>query len=61
MIARAAGSPSVLEPALSSALALLALLVFFGLLAPSSLVFVMAVMPIAFGLSCAGAWFGTVR
>ncbi len=61
LIARAAGSPSVLEPALSSALALLALLVFFGLLAPSSLVFVMAVMPIAFGLSCAGAWFGTVR
>jgi hypothetical protein len=41
--------------------AMVALLVFFGLLAPTALVFVMAVTPIAFGLSCAGAWFGTAR
>lgn len=61
LIARASGSRSVLEPALSSALAMVALLVFFGLLAPTALVFVMAVTPIAFGLSCAGAWFGTAR
>jgi hypothetical protein len=61
LVARAAGTRSVLEPALSSAFAMLALLVVFGLLAPASLVFVIAVTPVAFGLSCAGAWFGTAR
>lgn len=61
LIARASGARSVLEPALSSALALVGLLVFFGLLAPAALVFVMAITPVAFGLSCAGAWFGLAR
>jgi hypothetical protein len=61
LIARAAGTRSVLEPAMSSGLAMLLLLVFFGLLAPAAIVFVIAVTPIAFGLSCAGAWFGTAR
>lgn len=61
LLARASGTRSVLEPALSSALAMLALLVFFGLLAPSALVFVLAVTPLAFGLSCVGAWFGLAR
>ncbi|MBM4360269.1 MAG: protease PrsW [Deltaproteobacteria bacterium] len=61
LVARAAGTRSVLEPALSSAFAMLVLLVVFGLLAPSSLVFVIAVTPVAFALSCAGAWFGIAR
>ncbi|MBM4375885.1 MAG: hypothetical protein FJ095_12430 [Deltaproteobacteria bacterium] len=61
LIARAAGTRSVLEPAMSSGLAMLLLLGFFGLLAPAAIVFVIAVTPIAFGLSCAGAWFGTAR
>lgn len=61
LVARASGTRSVLEPAMSSALAMLFALVFFGLLAPAAIVFVIAVTPIAFGLSCAGAWFGTAR
>lgn len=61
LIARAARTRSVLEPALASGLAMLLLLVFFGLLAPAAIVFVLAVMPIAFSLSCAGAWFGMAR
>lgn len=61
LVARAAGTRSVLEPALSSAFAMLVLLLVFGLVAPAGLVFVIAVAPIAFGLSCAGAWFGTAR
>ncbi|MSP23696.1 MAG: protease PrsW [Myxococcales bacterium] len=58
LIARASGTRSVIEPALSSTLAMVLGLVFLGVVAPTSTVFVMALMPIAFGLSCSGAWFG---
>jgi hypothetical protein len=33
-------------------------MVFMGMLAPASVVFIIAFAPIAFALSCAGAWLG---
>ncbi len=58
LIARASALPTLLEPALASGLALLLLLLMLGLAAPVALVFALAFSPIAWGLSCAGAWVG---
>jgi hypothetical protein len=58
LVARASGAESVLEPALSAALAIVGTLVMLGLAAPVALVFAVAFAPIAFGLACAGAWLG---
>ena len=58
LLARASGSRSVLEPAMGAALAMVLVMVFMGMLAPASVVFIIAFAPIAFALSCAGAWLG---
>jgi len=58
LLARASGTRSVLEPAMASALALVLVMVLLGMAAPVSVVFVIALSPIAFGLSCVGAWVG---
>jgi hypothetical protein len=58
LLARASGTRSVLEPAMASAVALVLMMVFLGMVAPVSIVFVIAFAPIAFALSCAGAWVG---
>jgi hypothetical protein len=58
LIARASNVPTLLEPALASALAIGAVCVVLGLIAPIALVFAFAFSPIAFGLACAGAWVG---
>jgi RsiW-degrading membrane proteinase PrsW (M82 family) len=58
LIARASNVSTLLEPALASALAILAVSATLGLLAPIALLFAFAFSPIAFGLSCAGAWVG---
>lgn len=58
LIARASALPTLLEPALASGIALLLLLLMLGLAAPVALVFALAFSPIAWGLSCAGAWVG---
>lgn len=58
LVARASNVPTLLEPAIASALAILAVCVALGLMAPIALVFAFAFSPIAFGLSCAGAWAG---
>lgn len=61
LIAKASGSPGVLEPALSAALAIAVGLVMLGLAAPLAMVFALAFAPIAFGFACIGAWFGLSR
>lgn len=61
LVARASATGSVLEPALSAALAILGSLVLLGLAAPVAVVFAIAFAPIAFGLACAGAWVGVTR
>jgi RsiW-degrading membrane proteinase PrsW (M82 family) len=61
LVARASSARSVLEPAISAALAILGALVLLGLAAPVAVVFALAFAPIAFGLACAGAWMGMVR
>jgi RsiW-degrading membrane proteinase PrsW (M82 family) len=58
LIARASGLPSLLEPALATALAIIFALVLLGLASPVSLVFAIALSPIAWGLACLGAWIG---
>jgi hypothetical protein len=58
LIARAAGVHTLLEPALATVLALGVTLVALGFAAPFTLVFALALSPIAWILSCAGAWVG---
>jgi hypothetical protein len=58
LIARAAGVHTLLEPALASLLALTVTLVALGVAAPVTVVFGLAVSPIAWVLSCFGAWVG---
>ncbi|WP_394822291.1 PrsW family intramembrane metalloprotease [Pendulispora albinea] len=60
LVARASNAPTLLEPALATALALLATLLLLGLAAPVALVFALAFSPVAWGLACAGAWVGRV-
>ena len=58
LVARASGVPTLLEPALSASLAIVASLVLLGLAAPIAMVFALAFSPIALALACAGAWVG---
>jgi RsiW-degrading membrane proteinase PrsW (M82 family) len=58
LIARASNLPTMLEPAMASALAIGLTLVLLGLAAPVAVVFALAFSPIAWGLACAGAWVG---
>jgi RsiW-degrading membrane proteinase PrsW (M82 family) len=58
LVARAASAHSLLEPALAAALALGITLVVLGIAAPFTVVFAIALSPIAWVLSCAGAWVG---
>ena len=56
LVARASRVRTVLEPAMSAALAILASLVVLGLAAPVAVIFALAFAPVAFALACAGAW-----
>jgi RsiW-degrading membrane proteinase PrsW (M82 family) len=58
LIARAAGARTLLEPALACVLALVVTLTALGFAAPFTVVFALAVSPIAWVLACAGAWVG---
>jgi RsiW-degrading membrane proteinase PrsW (M82 family) len=58
LVARAAAVHTLLEPALASVLALVATLVALGFAAPVTVVFGLALSPIAWVLSCLGAWVG---
>jgi hypothetical protein len=58
LIARASSVPTLLEPALATALAIGSTLVMLGIAAPVALVFALAFSPVAFVLACAGAWVG---
>lgn len=61
VIARASALPSLVEPALASALAVTLVLVLLGLAAPVALLFGVAFSPVALLLSCVGAWTGRVE
>jgi RsiW-degrading membrane proteinase PrsW (M82 family) len=58
LVARGSGAHTLLEPALAAALALVVTWIALGLAAPIALVFALACSPVAWGLSCAGAWIG---
>lgn len=60
LIARGAGVRTLLEPALSTLLALALTLVALGFVAPFTVVFALALSPVAWLLSCVGAWAGRV-
>jgi hypothetical protein len=61
LVAKASAARSVLEPALASSIAILAILVLIGLATPVAVVFGLAVAPPAFALACAGAFIGLER
>jgi len=61
LIARASSAHTVLEPALSTLAALVALVVLLSLTAPIAVLFALALTPIALGLACGGAWLGLDR
>jgi hypothetical protein len=61
LVAKASNSDGVLEPALSAAMAIVAVLVILGVATPVALVLALAFAPIAFALACAGAWIGVSR
>ena len=56
LVARASNVRTLLEPALASILALVVTLVALGFAAPFAVIFGLALSPIAWVLSCAGAW-----
>jgi RsiW-degrading membrane proteinase PrsW (M82 family) len=58
LIARASSLPTLIEPALATALAIVLVLVLLGAAAPVALVFAVGLSPIAWGLACLGAWLG---
>ncbi|HEX7667561.1 MAG TPA: PrsW family glutamic-type intramembrane protease [Polyangiaceae bacterium] len=58
LVAKASSLPTLLEPTLASALAILLALVMLGFAAPLALVFALAFSPVAWILACAGAWIG---
>jgi RsiW-degrading membrane proteinase PrsW (M82 family) len=58
LIARGAGVRTLLEPALATVLALGLTMVALGFVAPFTVVFALALSPVAWLLSCAGAWAG---
>jgi RsiW-degrading membrane proteinase PrsW (M82 family) len=58
LIARAAGVRTLLEPALACVLALVITLAGLGFAAPFTVVFALALSPIAWVLACVGAWIG---
>ena len=58
LVARASGAHTVLEPALASGLAMALTVAVLSVTAPSAVIFVFAVAPVAFVLACGGAWFG---
>jgi RsiW-degrading membrane proteinase PrsW (M82 family) len=61
LVAKASNSDGVLEPALSAATAIVAVLVLLGVATPVALVLALAFAPIAFALACGGAWIGLSR
>jgi len=61
LIARASSGLTVLEPALSTLTAMGVLVVVSSLTAPVSVLFALAVAPVAVGLACGGAWIGLER
>jgi RsiW-degrading membrane proteinase PrsW (M82 family) len=58
LVARASGARTLLEPALAAVLALAVTLFALGFAAPFTVVFALAASPIAWVLSCLGAWVG---
>jgi hypothetical protein len=57
LITRASSSHSMLEPALATLLSLAAVVVLLAVTAPTAVLFALALVPIAIGLCCGGAWF----
>lgn len=58
LVARASGAHTVLEPAFAAGLAIAVAVVLLSVSAPTAVIFALALSPVAFGLSCGGAWLG---
>jgi hypothetical protein len=58
LVARASAARSVVEPAWSTAAAVILVLVFFSVTEPGAVIVALALAPVAFVLGCLGAWAG---
>jgi hypothetical protein len=61
LVARASAASSVLEPAMGAGVAIAAVVGVLSVTAPIAVAFALAVAPVAFVLTCSGAWFGLSR
>ncbi len=61
LIAKASAATSVLEPALSAALAIAGTVALLSVTSPIAVLVALAGAPVAFALACGGAWFGLAR
>jgi|GEM_PF-490361 len=61
LVAVASAADSVFEPGMGALVAIVIVLALLAVAAPVSVVFALAIAPLAFGLACVGAWFGLRR
>lgn len=61
LVARASAADSIFEPAMGAALAIAFITLLLWMTAPVAIVLIFALAPLAFGLTCFGAWLGLAR
>lgn len=61
LVARASGADSVVEPAWSTAMAIVLVLALFSVTEPTAVIVALGIAPVGFALACLGAWFGLER
>lgn len=61
LVARASNADSVVEPAWSTAMAIVLVLALFSVTEPTALIVALGTAPVGFALACLGAWFGLER
>jgi hypothetical protein len=61
LVAAASAADSVFEPGMAALVAIMIVIALLSVAAPVSVIFALAVAPLAFGLACVGAWFGLRR
>jgi hypothetical protein len=61
LVARASGATTVIEPALGAAVTIGVAVALFTAAAPVAVLFALATAPIAFLMTCVGAWVGLAR
>jgi hypothetical protein len=58
LTAKASGADSVFEPGVAALISIVALTILLSMTAPVTIILAIVLAPVAFGLSCLGAWLG---